>query len=80
VELLARPGVVRSQVNAGTETEMSDDKRQWGLPDRKRIDIHHPDGVNHGSKSLGISPEQLREVAARVGTSAQKVWEALCKL
>jgi hypothetical protein len=58
---------------------MSDDKTQRGSPDNKRIDIHDPDEVRHWSKSLGVTPEQLKEAVARVGTSAQKVRESLRK-
>jgi hypothetical protein len=58
---------------------MSDDKSQRGAPDNKRIDIHDPDEVRHWSKSLGVTPEQLKEAVARVGTSAEKVRESLRK-
>jgi hypothetical protein len=78
VELRATPGVIRGEVKAGTA--MSDDKNQWGFPYRKRIESHPSNEVPHPSKSLEITPEQLQEVAARVGTSAQKVRESLWKL
>jgi hypothetical protein len=58
---------------------MSDDKSQRGAPDNKRIDIHDPDEVRHWSKSLGVTPEQLKEAVARVGTSAEKVRGSLRK-
>jgi hypothetical protein len=58
---------------------MSDDKSRRGSPDNKRIDIHDPNEVRHGSQSLGVTPEQLKEAVARVGTSAQKVRESLGK-
>jgi hypothetical protein len=58
---------------------MSDDKSQRGSPDNTRIDIHDPDEVRHWTQSLGITPEQLKEAVARVGTSAQKVRESLGK-
>jgi hypothetical protein len=58
---------------------MSDDKSQRGAPDNKRIDVHDPDEVRHWSKSLGVTPEQLKEAVARVGTSAEKVRESLRK-
>jgi hypothetical protein len=59
---------------------MSDNKSRWGFTAYKRIDIHDPSGVRQGSQSLGMTPEQLKEVVARVGTSAQKVQESLRKL
>jgi len=59
---------------------MFDNKCQWGLPHRKRMDIHHPNEVHHRSQSIGMSPEQLKEVVARVGTSVEKVQESLRKL
>jgi hypothetical protein len=58
---------------------MSDDKSNRGSPDNKRIDIHDPNEVRHWTQSLGVTEEQLKEAVARVGTSAQKVREALRK-
>jgi hypothetical protein len=58
---------------------MSDNKSQRGSPDNKRIDIHDPDEVRHWSKSLGVTPEQLKAAVARVGTSAEKVRDSLRK-
>jgi hypothetical protein len=58
---------------------MSDDKSKRGAPDNKRIDIHDPNEVRHWSQSLGVTPEQLKEAVARVGTSAQRVRESLGK-
>jgi hypothetical protein len=58
---------------------MSDDKTQRGSPDNKRIDVHDPNEIRHWTKSLGVTEEQLKEAVARVGTSAQKVREALRK-
>jgi hypothetical protein len=58
---------------------MSDDKSRRGAPDNRRIDIHDPNEVRHWSQSLGVTPEQLKEAVARVGTSAEKVRESLRK-
>jgi DNA-binding protein H-NS len=58
---------------------MSDDKSQRNAPDNKRIDVNDPNEVRHWSKSLGVTPEQLKEAVARVGTSAEKVRESLRK-
>lgn len=58
---------------------MSDDKSNRGGPDNKRIDVHDPDELRHWSKSLSVTPEQLKEAVARVGTSAEKVRDSLRK-
>lgn len=56
---------------------MSDDKSNRGSPDRKRIDMNDPDEVRHWTKSLGVTPEELKAAVERVGTSAEKVRESL---
>ena len=58
---------------------MSDDKSQRGGPDNKRIDVNDPNELRNWSKSLGVTPEQLKDAVARVGTSAEKVRESLRK-
>jgi hypothetical protein len=58
---------------------MSDDKRQRGAPDIKRIDVNDPNELRHWSSSLGVTPEQLKDAVSRVGTSAEKVRESLRK-
>jgi methyl-accepting chemotaxis protein len=55
---------------------MSDNKSARNSPDNKRIDINDPNEVRHWSESLGISAEKLKQLVARVGTSAEKVREA----
>lgn len=55
---------------------MSDDKSARHSPDNKRIDVNDPNEVRHWSKSFGVTPEKLKELVARVGTSAEKVREA----
>lgn len=55
---------------------MSDDKSARHSPDNKRIDVNDPNEVRHWSKSLNVTPEKLKELVARVGTSAEKVREA----
>jgi len=52
---------------------MSDDKSARHSPDNKRIDVNDPQEVRHWSESLGITPEKLKELVSRVGTSAEKV-------
>jgi hypothetical protein len=56
---------------------MSDDKSARNSPDNKRIDIHDQNELRNWSKSLGVTPEKLKEVVNRVGTSAEKVRAAL---
>jgi hypothetical protein len=58
---------------------VSDDKAQRGAPDDRRIDVNDPDEIRHWSKSLGVTPEQLKDAVARVGTAAEKVRDALRK-
>jgi hypothetical protein len=58
---------------------MSDDRSQRGAPDNRRIDMNDRDDVRHCSKSLGVTPEQLKDAVARVGTSSGKVHESLRK-
>jgi hypothetical protein len=41
--------------------------------------VNDPNEVRHWSKSLGVTPEQLKEAVARVGTSAEKVRDSLRK-
>ena len=55
---------------------MSDDKSARHSPDNKRIDVNDPNEVRYWSKSIGVTPEKLRELVAHVGTSAEKVREA----
>lgn len=52
---------------------MSDDKSARHSPDNRRIDVNDPDELRHWSKSLGVTPEQLKQLVSRVGTSAEKV-------
>lgn len=55
---------------------MSDDKSARNSPDNKRIDVNDPDELRHWSKSLGVTPDKLKQLVGRVGTSADKVREA----
>jgi hypothetical protein len=56
---------------------MSDDKSARNSPDNKRIDVHDANELRHWSKSLGVTPDKLKEVVSRVDTSAEKVRAAL---
>ena len=58
---------------------MSDDKSKRGSPDRDRIDVNDTDEVRNWSKSLGITPEELKAAVAAAGPMASKVREHLGK-
>lgn len=55
---------------------MSDDKSKTGA-DRKRIDVNSDYELRDWSKSLGVTPDELKQVVGKVGTSAEKVREHL---
>jgi Protein of unknown function (DUF3606) len=52
---------------------LPDDPSKRGSPDRDRIDINDENEVRNWSKSLGVTPEQLKEAVRKVGTSADQV-------
>jgi hypothetical protein len=54
---------------------MADDKGKRGSPDSKRIDIEDVDEVRNWTKSLNVTPEELKVAVSKVGTSADKVRE-----
>lgn len=56
---------------------MSDDKSQSHGQDRERINIHQDYELRDWSKSLGITPEKLKEAVGAVGDRADKVREYL---
>jgi hypothetical protein len=56
---------------------MSDDRNQRGSPDRDRIDINDENEVRNWSKSLKVTPDQLKEAVTKVGTSADHVRQYL---
>lgn len=58
---------------------MSDDKTKSGGQDRERINIHEDYEVRDWAKSLGITPERLKEAVQAVGDRAEKVREFLKK-
>ena len=58
---------------------MSDDKKQTGSPDNKRIDIHDPSEVRDWAKSLGCTKPELEKAVGEVGTSADAVRRHLKK-
>ena len=56
---------------------MPDNKRKTGSPDSKRINVNEDYELRDWSKSLGVTPDELKEAVKKVGTSAEKVREHL---
>jgi Protein of unknown function (DUF3606) len=56
---------------------MSDDKTRAQGQDRKRINVHEDYELRDWSKSLGVTPERLKEAVGAVGEQADKVREYL---
>lgn len=56
---------------------MSDDKTQAHGQDRDRINVHEDYELRDWSKSLGVTPERLKEAVQAVGDRAEKVREYL---
>ena len=56
---------------------MSDDKSKSGGQDRERINVHQDYELRDWSKSLGVSPEKLKEAVQAVGDRPDKVREYL---
>lgn len=58
---------------------MADDKSKSQGQDRQRINVHQDYELRDWSKSLGVSPEKLKEAVQAVGDRADKVREYLQK-
>jgi hypothetical protein len=56
---------------------MSDNKSERASPDNKRIDVHDANELRNWTKTLKVTPEQLKAAVDKVGTSAAKVREYL---
>lgn len=56
---------------------MSDNKQQSGGQDRERINVNQDYELRDWSKSLGVTPERLKEAVQAVGDRAEKVREYL---
>jgi len=56
---------------------MSDDKSKSGGQDRQRINVNQDYELRDWSKSLGVTPERLKEAVKAVGDRADKVREYL---
>jgi len=58
---------------------MSDDKSKSGGQDRKRINVNEDYELRDWSKSLNVTPDELKKAVAAVGDSADTVREHLKK-
>jgi hypothetical protein len=58
---------------------MADDKSKRGSPDNRLIDVNDANEVRNWSESFGVTADELKAAVGRVGTSAEKVREALKK-
>ncbi|HVZ44360.1 MAG TPA: DUF3606 domain-containing protein [Ramlibacter sp.] len=56
---------------------MSDDKTKSQGQDRERIDVHQDYELRDWAKSLGTTPERVKEAVEAVGDRADKVREYL---
>lgn len=56
---------------------MSDDKTNRGPQDRSRINLSEDYEVRYWTEALGVSEQTLRDAVAEVGSSADRVREAL---
>lgn len=56
---------------------MSDDKSKSGGQDRERINVHQDYELRDWAKSLGTTPERVKEAVQAVGDRADKVREFL---
>ena len=50
-----------------------DDLRKRARADRSKINLHEPWEVDHWTKELGVSKDELQKVIAKVGNSAAAV-------
>ena len=58
---------------------MSDSKASVGKQDRDRINVDEDYELRDWSKSLGVSPDELKSAVAKVGPMAKDVREHLGK-
>jgi predicted RNA-binding protein YlqC (UPF0109 family) len=54
-----------------------DDLRKRAAADRSKINLHEPWEVDHWTKELGVSKDELQKVIAKVGNSAAAVRKEL---
>jgi len=58
---------------------MADDRKNPGSPDRDRINVNEEYELRDWSKSLGVTPEQLKDAVQQVGDRADAVRKHLNK-
>lgn len=58
---------------------MSDDKSKQGGQDDSRIDSHDSSEVEYAANKLGVTPQQIRDAIAKVGSSREAVEKYLKK-
>ena len=58
---------------------MADDLKNPGNPDRSRINVNEEYELRDWSKSLGVTPEELKRAVAQVGDRADAVRQHLGK-
>jgi hypothetical protein len=56
---------------------MSDDLRKRGPEDRSRVNVNEPWELKYWSKTLGITPDRLKEVVRQVGTRTEDIEQYL---
>ena len=56
-----------------------DDKSKTANPDRQRISTSEEYEVRDWARKFGVTPEELRDAVARVGTEAENVKRYLGK-
>jgi hypothetical protein len=54
-----------------------DDLKKAGYRDRSKINMHEPHEVQHWTKHLGVSKEELQKAVDKVGNSAAAVRKQL---
>jgi hypothetical protein len=60
-------------------TTMADDTSKPGRPDRDRINVNEEYELRDWSKSLGVTPDELKRAVAQVGDRADVVRQHLGK-
>ena len=56
---------------------MADDKNKRGPADRSRINVNEPYELDYWSKELDLTPEQVRQLVAKHGTSVETIRQVL---
>jgi predicted RNA-binding protein YlqC (UPF0109 family) len=57
--------------------ETMDDRKKKGAADRSQINLHEPWEIDHWTKELGVSKDELQKVIKKVGNSAEAVRKEL---